>query len=98
MSKITINEIGSSVIQYFKNIIKSYQKTTVRVHFIKRAENKSDCILIESEKKNILIDAGWEKNSINLANYLEVNNITKIAVIMLRDSLPFKNRMTNVYL
>ena len=57
-------------------------KTKVKVHFIDR-DNKGDCMLIQADQKNIIIDLGQETDEALLIQYLIDKEATKIDYVIL---------------
>lgn len=50
----------------------------IKVHYINSGTNKGDCIVIETNDKNMIIDFGEITTGLPVINYLVNNNITKI--------------------
>jgi len=50
----------------------------IKVHYINSGTNKGDCIVIETNNKNMIIDFGEPTTGLPVINYLTTNNITKI--------------------
>lgn len=57
-------------------------RTKVKVHFIDRG-NKGDCMLIQADQKNIIIDLGQETDEAMLIRYLIDKGATKIDYVIL---------------